>query len=386
LGGLTGLTATTSTAFSQPVVEIPEIVINANQAPTEASRVGSSATVLMGETMRSKGYSTVADALRTVPGMSISQSGGPGTLTQARIRGSESNHVLVLIDDVPVNDFANGDFNFADFALEDVERIEVIRGPQSGIYGANAHSGVISIVTRTGRGLARPQADLRIEGGSQQTAKASGSVRGAAGPLYGAFSFAHNTTDGFNLSRFGSERDGSHATTTTAKVGIELTPTANIEATFRRAARFTQFDSQPFFGPYEGLTFDSAYDFNRAENILGRIAATWSLFDGALVQKLSASRYEERRNDDDVTNGFFRSKVKSIPGTAWLFRSSSNSWTLSKMLAASTPLCRCPACPCRLSAMAAAASHRLCWALVWWKAWPCVISNWIFSINIFSEE
>jgi vitamin B12 transporter len=87
-----------------------------------------------------------------------------------------------------------------------------------------------------------------------------------------------------------------------------VTPDANVEATFRRAARFTKFDSQPFFGPYEGLTFDSAYDFNRAEDILGRIAATWSLFDGALVQKLSASRYEERRNDDDVVSGFFRSR------------------------------------------------------------------------------
>jgi vitamin B12 transporter len=306
--GLAGLTINPLPALAQPAVDIPEIVIYANQFPTEASRVGASATVLIGETLRNQGFGTVAEALRTVPGVSVSQSGNPGALTQARIRGSESNHVLVLIDDVPVNDFANGDFNFADFSLEDVERIEVIRGPQSGIYGANAHSGVISIVTRTGRGLARPKADFRIEGGTRETAAVRGSVQGAAGPFYGAFSFAHNTTDGHNISRFGSERDGAHATTTTAKVGVELTPTANIEATFRRAARFTNFDSQPFFGPFEGLTFDSVYDFNRAENILGRVAATWSLFDGALVQKLSASRYEERRNDDDVVNGFFRSK------------------------------------------------------------------------------
>ena len=61
--------------------------------------------------------------------------------------------LMVMIDNVPVNDINNGDFNFADFAIEDVERIEVIRGPQSGLYGANAHSGVISIVTKSGRGL-----------------------------------------------------------------------------------------------------------------------------------------------------------------------------------------------------------------------------------------
>jgi len=295
-------------AAAQQPVEIPQIVIYANQAPTDASRVGASATVLTGETMRSKGYATVADALRTVPGVALNQSGGRGALAQARIRGSESNHVLVLIDGVPVNDFANGDFNFADFALEEVERIEVIRGPQSGIYGANAHSGVISIVTRSGRGLARPQADLRVEGGSMRTGAVSGGVRGAAGPLYGSFSFAHNSTDGYNLSRFGSERDGSHATTTTAKFGAELTPAVNVEATLRRAARLMKFDSQPFLGPHEGLADDAALDFNRAENILGRIAATWAMFDGAFVQQLAASRYQERRNDDDVVFGYFRSR------------------------------------------------------------------------------
>lgn len=295
-------------AAAQQPIEIPEIVVYANQAPTEASRVGSSVTVLTGDEMRSKGFIGLADALRTVPGVSVGQSGGRGALTQARIRGSESNHVLVLIDGVPVNDFANGDFNFADFPLEDIERVEVVRGPQSGIYGANAHSGLISIVTRTGRGLARPQSDLRAEGGSMRTGAISGTARGAAGPFYGAFSFAYNTTDGYNVSRFGSERDGSRATTFTAKAGVELAPNANIEASFRRATRFTEFDSQPFFGPFEGLVFDSPLDFNRADNTLGRIAATWSLFGGALVQQISASRFEERRNDDDVVSGFFNSK------------------------------------------------------------------------------
>src|SRR5687768_16937407 len=83
---------------AQEPVEIPEIVVYANQAPTEASRVGASTTVLIGETLRSKGFATVGEALRIVPGVSVGQSGGRGALTQARIRGSESNHVLVLID------------------------------------------------------------------------------------------------------------------------------------------------------------------------------------------------------------------------------------------------------------------------------------------------
>jgi vitamin B12 transporter len=294
-------------AAQQPAVALPQIVIYANQAPAEASHVGAAATVLMGDDLRRKGITTVAEALREVPGVAVSQSGGRGAITQTRIRGSESNHVLVLIDNVQVNDFANGDFNFADFSLEDVERIEVIRGPQSGIYGANAHAGVISIVTRSGRGMTRPQADLHVEGGNMNSAAVGGSIRGALGPLYGAFSFDHNTTDGYNISRFGGERDGSHALTATAKVGADITPNFNIEGTLRRTTRFTAFDSQPFAGPFEGLTYDSPFDYNRAENTFGRVAATWKMFDGALEQRLSASRYTERRNDDDIVGGFFRS-------------------------------------------------------------------------------
>ena len=144
-----GLACATAQAQS---VEITRIVIYANQSATDASKVGSAVTVITGEEMREKGFTTVADALRTVAGVAVNQSGGRGALTQVRIRGAESNHVLVMIDGVPVNSIDQGDFNFADFATEDVERIEVIRGPQSGLYGANANSGVISIVTKTGAG------------------------------------------------------------------------------------------------------------------------------------------------------------------------------------------------------------------------------------------
>src|SRR4029453_4624967 len=138
------------TALGQ-VVEIPQLVLYANQTPTEASKVGSAVTVITAQDIVEKGFPTVPEALRTVPGVAVSQSGGRGTFTQVRIRGAEANHVLVLIDGIPVNDISDGDFNFADLAVENLERIEVIRGPQSGIYGANAHSGVIAIVTKSGR-------------------------------------------------------------------------------------------------------------------------------------------------------------------------------------------------------------------------------------------
>lgn len=296
------LLASTASASAQT-----QIVIYANQAPMEAGKVGASVSVVSGETLRSSGVSTVADALRTVPGIAVNQQGIRGSLTQVRIRGAEANHLLVLIDDVPVNEISNGDFNFADLALEDIERIEVIRGPQSGLYGANAHAGVISIVTKSGRGLSHPEMHLRLEGGSRDTKSLGASTRASVGPFYGSFSFDQNTTDGFNISRFGFERDGSRAATTTAKIGADLTSQFNVEGSLRAVRRFAHIDPQPFFGPFEGLAADSAPDFNRFESVSGRVAATWSLFDGDFVQKLSAKRHDEGRDDFDTIFGYFRS-------------------------------------------------------------------------------
>ncbi len=285
-----------------------QIVIYANQAPIEASKVGAAVTVVTGETLRSSGFSTVADALRTVPGVAVNQQGTRGSLTQVRIRGAEANHLLVLIDDVPVNEISNGDFNFADLALEDIERIEVVRGPQSGLHGANAHAGVISIVTKSGRGMARPEMHMRVEGGSRDTKSFGASTRGSLGPFYGSFSFDRNSTEGFNISRFGVEHDGSRASTATAKFGADLTPQFNVEGSLRAVRRFADIDPQPFFGPLEGLAADSASDFNRFESMSGRMAATWSLLEGDFVQKLSAKRHDEKRDDFDTVFGYFRSQ------------------------------------------------------------------------------
>lgn len=295
-----------TTALAQPT-PLPEVSVYANQAPAEVSRVGAVVTVMTGEELRAKGFTTVADALRTVPGVAVSQSGGRGAFTQARIRGSEANQVLVLVNDVQVNDITDGDYNWADFALEDIERIEVVRGPQSGLYGANAHAGVISIVTKTGKGLARPETTMRVEGGSRGTGSFGTTMRGAAGPIYGAVSVDYYNTNGYNVARDGNERDGSRALTTTARAGIDFTPQFNVEGSIRYVKRHTAFDSQPFFGPLEGLAADSPVDYNKFDTAASRIAATWTLLDGALVQRLSANRFTQKRDDSDIVFGFFRS-------------------------------------------------------------------------------
>src|SRR5215218_8385845 len=164
-------------AHAQTTV-LPElVVVSPSLVPIEAAKTGSSVTAMTGEQIRASGFSQLSDVMRTFPGMHVSQSGSRGSLTQFRVRGAEANHLLVMIDGVPANAVGDGEYNFADIPLDDIERVELLRGPQSGLYGANAHSGVLTIVTKSGRGLSKPEFNARFEGGTQKSAEAAATSR-----------------------------------------------------------------------------------------------------------------------------------------------------------------------------------------------------------------
>jgi vitamin B12 transporter len=300
-----GLAALGITAARAQAVELPPIIVSAGQAPMEASRVGASVTVISGEELREKHIPTVAEALRSVPGVEVDQSGGRGTLTQVRIRGDEANHVLILIDGIEVNAVADANFDFADLTVDDVERIEVIRGPQSGIYGSNAQSGVISIITRTGKGLRQPAADVKVEAGSMKTLSGSANVRGAVGPFYGSATLSDYTTGGYPISRFGGPSDGSRALTFTGKGGVDLTENFNIEGVIRHTERFVRIDSQDFGficnppgsfncspSPTFGLVIPGDAG-NSYRSTAGRLGATLTLLDGHWVQSANVKIFDE---------------------------------------------------------------------------------------------
>lgn len=115
-------------------------------------QIGAAVSVVTRKDLDQRQIRYVADALRGLPGVEVSSPNGPGGLTQVRLRGVESNHTLVLIDGIEANNPTDGEFDFSNLDASDVERIEVIRGPMSGIYGSSAVGGVINIVTRGGRG------------------------------------------------------------------------------------------------------------------------------------------------------------------------------------------------------------------------------------------
>ncbi|MBI4541569.1 MAG: TonB-dependent receptor [Gemmatimonadetes bacterium] len=142
--------------------ELAELVVTATRVPVRREATAASVTVITGGELRARGVRTVADALRALPGVSVAQTGSAGGLTSLFLRGGESDYVQVLIDGVPVNQ-PGGAFDFADLTTDNIERIEVVRGPTSVLYGSDAVTGVVQILTRNGRG--RPRLALAARGG-----------------------------------------------------------------------------------------------------------------------------------------------------------------------------------------------------------------------------
>ncbi len=163
---------------AEPIMkrDMNEIVVTATRLPTQRLRVGSSTTVITSEDIARKQLRTVPQALQTVPGLHVVQSGGAGQQTSVFMRGANSNQTLVLIDGIEANDPGSpaGAMDFSNLLVDNIERIEVVRGPQSTLYGSDAIGGVIHIITRKGKG--KPTGTARAEGGSHETYNAKAGV------------------------------------------------------------------------------------------------------------------------------------------------------------------------------------------------------------------
>lgn len=179
-----------------------EITITANRSPTAIQRTGSAVTVLRTEEITRASSYSVADILRQVPGVDVSTNGSPAGNASIRVRGGNAGQTLVLLDGVRINDpsGASGEFDASLIAPGIIERIEVLRGPQSALYGSDAIGGVVNIITKKGRGA--PLRSVRVEGGSYGSASLTGAISGSTGPWSYAFSGLGQRTDGFSSYGF----------------------------------------------------------------------------------------------------------------------------------------------------------------------------------------
>ena len=161
--------------------DLPDtIVVTATRIPTPEEQVASSITVVTADDIAARQLQTLPDVLKEVPGLNLVQTGGPGGQSSVFMRGTNSNHTKVLVDGIDVSDPSNpgGAFDFGQFLTQDIQKVEILRGPQSGLYGSDAVGGVINIITKSGSGPA--QFNVGVEAGSfdtfNQTAALSGSL------------------------------------------------------------------------------------------------------------------------------------------------------------------------------------------------------------------
>ena len=178
---------------TRDTARLSPVVTTATRRPVTQSASPAAVTVITGEALRAQGITHVADALRAVPGVAIAQAGSAGSQTALFLRGGESKYVKVLVDGVPVNE-AGGAFDFGTLTTHNVDRIEVVRGPVSVLYGSDAVTGVVHVFTT--RGAGRPQLTASARVGTYATYEGDAILRGLAGPASYSFGLSSFRTAG----------------------------------------------------------------------------------------------------------------------------------------------------------------------------------------------
>lgn len=292
-------------AFIQPAKaqqseQLEGIIVSGGLTPVAADSYARSYTVVTGEEIEQRGIKFVGDALRQIPGLHVTRSGGPGGTTEVRLRGAESNHVLVLIDGIETADSSSG-FEFADMTAENIERIEVLRGPQSALYGANATAGVINIITKRGiRNGSRVSAT--VEGGTSPSKALSALFQAGSDWMDASLSISRRDDEGWDTSDKGGEKDGLENTTVNAKINADLTSNLAVRGVARFTSRTTEFDDGNFGCGTPACYSVDADNFTKGHDKLFGFWADYKMLDGALVHAPSITFSAD---DNEITQPAF---------------------------------------------------------------------------------
>ena len=263
-----------------------------------ADAYGSAASVITGDELRLRQIRNAEEALRAMPGVSVSRGGSLTGLSQVRIRGEEASHTKVFVDGIEANVGSSGEFDFTHLSAGNIERIEVLRGPQSGLYGSGASSGVINIITRSGKGPA--QVTLTTEGGSFGTGRIAASLSGGNERAHGLLAFDYLGTRGFNIAPIGNENDEAKRSTFMFKGGVMLTDSVALDLVLRNVNKSGDRDNDGGPGPLAQQS-DSPSQF-ASTALLGGAALRINSFGGRLTHKLFVNASQTRLDDTDISS------------------------------------------------------------------------------------
>jgi vitamin B12 transporter len=273
-------------AGESPEPTLPPVFVTGTRTEIPLEQATTSASVITDEEIQARQAETVLEALRTVPGLDVRQSGSRGSETSVFIRGSESDHVLALIDGVEVNSATLGAFNFAHLTTENIERIEIVRGAGGTLYGSQAIGGVINVITKKGQGPV--EAGLSLEGGNGSTYRQALTLQGAAGKLGYSLSAARLESEGFRKFN-----DDYRNLATSARLDFQATEDASLKGIFH----FVKTD----LGLFNNNNFVPAPDPNAREastQYVGKLE-----WEQKIVQnwdyRISGSIFKEHIKDSD---------------------------------------------------------------------------------------
>ncbi|NIM90472.1 MAG: TonB-dependent receptor [Candidatus Aminicenantes bacterium] len=312
-----------------------EIVVTANRLETPAKEVASSVTIITREDLERMKKSTVLEVLREALGVAVIQNGGTGGAGSMSIRGANSEHTLIMIDGVELNDpiTPSRSYDLAHLVLDSIERIEILRGPQSTLYGSEAIGGVVNIITRRGSG--KPRFSLSSYGGSFRTFSTEAGFGGSTEKINYSLGISHLSTQGISASSTAypgnEEKDGYQNMTLSGRLGFS--PLDNLEVDFVLRLINDKADIDNFGGAY-GDDPNHTQDY-RSLFLKSQLRAL--LFKNRWEQKLSVSFvYNDRKNENlldashpfDSEEGLFKSKRFKVDWQNNLFLHETHTLTL----------------------------------------------------------
>jgi len=280
---------------------LPTLVVTATRSPTPLEQVASSISVIEAEEIQTRNQPLVADLLRGTPGLDVRRTGGAGSQTSLFIRGANSGQTQLRLDGIKLNDPADPSRSpsiIAQLPALAVGQVEVLRGPQSGLYGSDAIGGVVNVSTRRGQGP--PSARFWAEGGSYDTYRTGASFSGGDQTFDYAVSGSHIERDLFSARTDpGRERDAYRQTNASGRFGYRFSEAFGVDAVVHFIDSESEFDNVPPFGGEAGNQVET-------EMIASKVEPWVSLFDGDWTQRLALSL----TNHDRVSRGDFPSEVE----------------------------------------------------------------------------
>jgi len=285
-----GLFCTISAVLSTALhaEKTPEVIVTGTQFPVSIESLPAATTVYTREQIEDMQYQALPELLNQSIGLDIVQNGGPGKATSLFVRGAEADHVLVLVDGIRVGSATLGTTAFQLIPIYQIERIEILRGPQSSIYGSEAIGGVLQIFTRKGSGPTNYA--VTAAGGSFSTAQAGANVNGESNGTHYSIAASYDKTDGFDARQpvpgpFGFDQpddDGYENTAVQLRAGHRTQSGSEFEAFLLRAQGETEFDG----------SFEDRNEF------VQQVAAANAIFNPTAIWQTTL-RIGESRDDSD---------------------------------------------------------------------------------------